>query len=94
VNRLPELVMPSLICKELLSARFCDLFWVESVRVPDSEERNRLVGDHSVDRLVTDLQKCLQLTNGQGEWRSKQVDYAYSRCPPPIAATTNGEFPD
>ena len=49
-----------------LAKPFRDLFWVESVRVPDGQERNRLVGDHSVDRLVTDLEKFFQLTNGQG----------------------------
>jgi hypothetical protein len=42
------------------------LFRVESVRTPDGQERNRFVGDHSVDRLVTDLEKFFQLTNGQG----------------------------
>lgn len=49
-----------------LAKPFRDLFWVESVRVPDGQERNRLVGDHSVDRLVTDLQNRLQFSNGQG----------------------------
>src|SRR5207247_9543781 len=30
------------------------------------KKRNRLVGTHSINRLIRDLQNCHQFTNGQG----------------------------